>query len=72
MALASRTAAELPEQGVATTINNYCVSGLTAIFSAAEQAPLRPDLQGQLALAGGVESMSQVSFLADRAGWGER
>ena len=46
------------------TINNYCVSGLAAIGQAAAAVEA-----GQIdyALAGGVESMSRVPFMGDKA-----
>jgi len=46
------------------TINNYCVSGLTAVNESALWARAG---EKKLTLAGGVEMLSQVSFLADGA-----
>lgn len=70
IALVSKFRAGLPDAMPAYTVNNYCVSGLSAIgqMSAAIDS-------GRIehALAGGVESMSQVPFLADKAAfYGER
>jgi acetyl-CoA C-acetyltransferase len=66
IALVSKFHADLPDSTVALTINNYCVSGLTAIGLAAgmvNSGAMRS------ALAGGVEMMSQVGFMADRASY---
>lgn len=65
IALVSRLFADLPNEMVAASINNYCVSALTAIGSAAASVAA----EGGLALAGGVESMSQVPFLGDGASY---
>lgn len=64
VALAARIQAGLPDTIACLTINNFCVSGLSALADAARRVA-----SGQvgLALAGGVESMSQVPFLADKA-----
>ncbi|WP_372862783.1 acyl-CoA thiolase [Spongiibacter sp.] len=66
IALVSKVAAGLPDSAAAYSLNNYCVSGLTAISQAAlaVQAGL-----SQMSLAGGVENMSQVPFMADRASY---
>ena len=64
VALAARIQAGLPTTLPCLTINNFCVSGLSAIADAARRVASG---QADLALAGGVESMSQVSFLADNA-----
>src|SRR5262245_28665640 len=60
LALVSKFRAGLPDQTSAVTINNYCVSGLTAVGQAAAAIAT-----GQIenALAGGVESMSRVPFM---------
>ncbi|MGB7905957.1 MAG: thiolase family protein, partial [Steroidobacteraceae bacterium] len=54
------------DDAYAFTLNNYCVSGLTAIGHAASQVAA-----GNLdrALAGGVEMMSRVPFLGDNASY---
>jgi acetyl-CoA C-acetyltransferase len=64
LALVSKFRAGLPDNVSAVTINNYCVSGLTAIGQAAAAIEA-----GQIdhALAGGVESMSRVPFMGDKA-----
>ena len=64
LALVSRILAGLPDTAVSVTLNNYCVSGMSAVASAA-----RAIVTGEesLALGGGVESMSQASFEADGA-----
>ena len=64
LALVSKFRAGLPERVSAVTINNYCVSGLAAIGQAAAAVEA-----GQIdyALAGGVESMSRVPFMGDKA-----
>jgi len=64
IALSARIQAGLPDEVACLTINNFCVSGLTAIADAARRVESG---QADLALAGGVESMSQTPFLADAA-----
>ncbi|MEM7360480.1 MAG: acetyl-CoA C-acyltransferase [Pseudomonadota bacterium] len=64
IALVSRIAASLPDKVAVQSINNYCVSGLTAIGNSAGSAG-----EGELQLAGGVECLSQVGFLADKASY---
>ena len=64
LALASRIQAGLPDAMSCLTINNFCVSGLSAIADAARRIATG---EVDLALAGGAESMSQTPFLADRA-----
>lgn len=64
LALIARIRAGLPETVPCLTLNNFCVSGMSAIAQAARRVALG---EVGLALAGGVESMSQVEFLADRA-----
>ena len=64
IALVSRLASRLADDVPAFTLNNFCVSGLTAVGDAARRAGAGgPGLQ----LAGGVECLSQVGFLADKA-----
>lgn len=64
LALTSRIRAGLPETVACMTNNTFCISGLTALADAARRV-----MSGQVewALAGGVESMSQVTFLGDGA-----
>ncbi len=64
LALAARIQAGLPDTMACLTINNFCVSGLSALADAARRVESG---QVDLALAGGVESMSQVGFLTDAA-----
>lgn len=64
IALVSKLYAQLPDEAAAWTINNYCASGLTAIGQAANMV----SAGGAAAvLAGGVEMMSRVPFMADQA-----
>jgi acetyl-CoA C-acetyltransferase len=64
IALVSKLHSGLPDAAAAYTLNNYCVSSLTAIGQAAAMVS-----SGQVrnALAGGVEMMSRVPFMADAA-----
>ena len=64
IALVSKFRAGIADETPAYTINNYCVSGLTAIGQAANAVAAG---QVDFALAGGVESMSRVSFMGDKA-----
>jgi acetyl-CoA C-acetyltransferase len=64
IALVSKFRARLPDTMPACTINNYCVSGLTAIGQA--NAAIASGIVDH-ALAGGVESMSRVPFMGDKA-----
>ncbi|SDL67310.1 acetyl-CoA C-acyltransferase [Maricaulis salignorans] len=65
LALVSKLHADLPPGMTSRTVNNYCVSGLTATRLAALEAAATGD--DRLRLAGGVEMMSLVPFLADHA-----
>ena len=64
IALVSKLHSGLSDTASAYTLNNYCVSALTAIGQAASMVN-----SGQVrsALAGGVEMMSRVPFMADAA-----
>ena len=64
IALISKLHAGLPDEAAAWTINNYCVSGLTAVGQAADMVETGA---ASSVLAGGVEMMSRVPFMADRA-----
>jgi acetyl-CoA C-acetyltransferase/acetyl-CoA acyltransferase len=66
IALVSKLHAGLPDEATAYTLNNYCVSGLTAIGNVALQVA-----SGQIerGLAGGVEMMSRVPFMGDQASY---
>lgn len=64
VALVAKMHAGLPDDAFAFSLNNYCVSGLTAIGQAAQM------IEGgtaATALAGGVEMMSRVPFMGDKA-----
>lgn len=64
VALIAKLHAGLPDDAFAFSLNNYCVSGLTAIGQAANMI----DRGGTTsALAGGVEMMSRVPFMGDKA-----
>jgi acetyl-CoA C-acetyltransferase len=64
IALVSKLHSGLPDEAAAYTLNNYCVSALTAIGQAATMVSSG---QVKTALAGGVEMMSRVPFMADAA-----
>lgn len=68
VALVSKLHAGLPDDSPAYSLNNYCVSGLTAIGQAAN---LVETGQADNVLAGGVEMMSRVGFMADKADYYE-
>lgn len=59
----------LPQSTAALTVNRVCGSGLQAIISAA-QAILLGDTE--VAVAGGVESMSRGGYLLPSLRWGQR
>src|SRR5205085_776289 len=59
----------LAETVPAFTVNQACGSGLQAIILAVQQIMLE---RAQLVLAGGVENMSRVPYLAEGARWGMR
>ncbi|HEY6642455.1 acetyl-CoA C-acyltransferase [Povalibacter sp.] len=64
IALVSKLHSGLPDDVSVCSLNNYCVSSLTAIGQA---ATLVHSGQAQRVLAGGVEMMSRVPFMADAA-----
>lgn len=66
IALVSKLYAGLAESIPAWSLNNFCVSGLSAILSAADKVGSG---NADLVMAGGVESMSQVPFLADNGAY---
>lgn len=68
VALVTKLHAGLPDDSPAYSLNNYCVSGLTAIGHA---AGLVETGQADSVLAGGVEMMSRVGFMADKADYYE-
>ena len=64
VALVTKLHAGLPDGAFAYSLNNFCASGLTAIGQAANLI----EAGGAAAvLAGGVEMMSRVPFMADQA-----
>ena len=64
VALVTKMHARLPDTAFAFSLNNFCVSGLTAIGQASRMIEAG-DIHS--ALAGGVEMMSRVPFMADKA-----
>ena len=64
IAMVAKMAAHLPDACVVHSLNNFCASGLTAIGLAADAIEVG---HARHALAGGVEMMSRVPFMADRA-----
>lgn len=66
IALVSKLYCGLPEATPAWSLNNFCVSGLSAVLSAADKVGSG---NASLVIAGGVESMSQVPFLADKGAY---
>ena len=58
--------AGLPHKVMGTTVNSFCTSGLDAIGIAAAKASSG---MSDLALAGGVESMSRVPIFSDKGAW---
>ena len=68
VALVSKLHAGLDDTAFAWSLNNYCVSGLTAVGQAAALV----ETDGvRSALAGGVEMMSRVPFMGDKADYYE-
>lgn len=68
VALVSKMYASLPDSAFALSVNNYCVSGLTTIGQAANMIA---NARAQRLLAGGVEMMSRVPFMGDKADYYE-
>lgn len=66
IALVSKLHAGLPDAVAAHSLNNYCASGLSAIGHAAATVGSG---QAAAALAGGVECMSRVPFMGDKASY---
>lgn len=64
--LISRLASKLPNDVAVKALNNYCVSGLTATIDGSLRVKSGMD---ELVLTGGVESLSHVPFLADKASY---
>ncbi|MBV9735534.1 MAG: acetyl-CoA C-acyltransferase family protein [Acidisphaera sp.] len=61
--------AGIPVEVPALTVNRLCGSGLQAIISAAQSILLG---ETDIALAGGVESMSRAPYIVPAARWGAR
>ncbi|HEX7955323.1 MAG TPA: acetyl-CoA C-acetyltransferase [Pyrinomonadaceae bacterium] len=61
--------AGVPETVPASTVNQACASGIKAVVLAAQEVLLG---RARAVLAGGVESMSRVPYLAEGARWGLR
>lgn len=68
VALVAKMHAGLDDAAFAFALNNYCVSGLTAVGQA---AALVETGAARSALAGGVEMMSRVPFMGDKADYYE-
>lgn len=64
IALVSKLYAKLDDSAFAISLNNYCVSGLSAIAQAGQMVA---GGNATAMLAGGVEMMSRVPFMADKA-----
>lgn len=64
IALISKLHGGVRDEAFANTVNNFCVSGLTAIGHAAASVA---NGGSRSVLAGGVEMMSRVGFMADQA-----
>lgn len=59
----------IPEEKTAFTVNKACASGLKAITLGYQSLLLG---ENKIVLVGGIENMSQIPFLLDRARWGYR
>ncbi|HSC55182.1 MAG TPA: acetyl-CoA C-acyltransferase [Phnomibacter sp.] len=61
--------AGLPNEVNCTTVNKVCASGMKAIAQAAQSIMLG---DADIVIAGGMESMSNVPFYADKMRWGNK
>ena len=61
--------AGLPNETNCTTVNKVCASGMKAISQAAQSILLG---DADVVVAGGMESMSNVPFYADKMRWGNK
>lgn len=61
--------AGLPNEVNCTTINKVCASGMKALAQAAQSIMLG---DADIVVAGGMESMSNVPFYADKMRWGNK
>lgn len=59
----------LPDSVVCTTVNKVCASGMKAIAQGAATIALG---EGDVIVAGGMESMSNVPFYAEQVRWGNK
>jgi acetyl-CoA C-acetyltransferase len=59
----------IPAEKTAFTVNKACASGMEAIHLASQSLLLG---ESKIALAGGVENMSQIPYLLENARWGYR
>ncbi len=59
--------AGIPNTVPCTTVNKVCASGMKSIMFAAQQIMLG---YGDLIIAGGMESMSNIPYYLDKARWG--
>ena len=69
LARAASMKAGVAQEAVAMSVNRLCASGLQAIISAAQAIALG---EAGVALAGGVESTSRMSYMATSQRWGSR
>src|SRR5580765_3077751 len=60
--------AGLPQEVAGVTVNRLCASGLSAVVGACHAIAAG---DGDLFVAGGVESMSRVPFARERPGYGD-
>lgn len=61
--------AGLPNNVICTTINKVCASGMKSVMLAAQSIQLGDT---EIVVAGGMESMSNVPFYADKQRWGQK
>jgi acetyl-CoA C-acetyltransferase len=61
--------AGLPDEVVCTTVNKVCASGMKAVMQAAQSISLG---DVDIAVAGGMESMSNVPFYVGQLRWGNK
>jgi acetyl-CoA C-acetyltransferase len=59
----------LPDEVICTTVNKVCASGMKAISQGAASIALG---EGDIIVAGGMESMSNVPFYAEQVRWGNK
>ena len=61
--------AGLPDSVVCTTVNKVCASGMKSIAQAAQDITLG---DAEIAVAGGMESMSNIPFYVENMRWGNK